>query len=66
MKSILFKFNTIILNDHLKLFHINKDFFHRKIQNMNDNQENTLKSIQLILFGKKNKVNYDLLPDYVL
>jgi len=66
LKSILFKFNTIILNDHLKLFHINKDFFHRKIQNISDNQENTLKSIQLILFSKKNKVNYDLLPDYVM
>ena len=66
LRSELFKFNTIILNDHLKLFHINKDFFHRKIQNISDNQENTLKSIQLILFSKKNKVNYDLLPDYVM
>ena len=66
LQSILFKFNIIILNDHLKLFHLNKDFFHRKIQNMNDNQENTLKNIQLILFGKKNKINYDILPDYVI
>ena len=55
LRSELFKFNTIILNDHININLLYKDFFNRKIHNIDNKQKYLLKSIQTILFDKKNK-----------
>ena len=55
LRSILFKFSTIILNDHININILYKDFFNRKIHNIDNKQKFLLKSIQTNLFDKKNK-----------
>ena len=54
INSVLFKFSTIILNDHLKLNKLFKDFY-KKTQINDSALKNLLKAIQNILFNKKNK-----------
>ena len=54
-KSIVFKFNNIILIDHIKLNDLYKDFYSRKIQNNDLVLRNVLKIIVTIIFNKKNK-----------
>jgi len=55
LESLLLKFSTIILNDHININLLYKDFFNRKIHSIDNKQKYILKSIQTILFDKKNK-----------
>ena len=55
LKSELFSMIIIILDDHLKLNQINKDFYFKKFQTNDSTLRNVLKIIQNSLFNKKNK-----------
>ena len=55
IKSSLMNLKKIILNDHLKLNLICKDYYFRKYQINDSNIKNMLKSIQVVIFNKKLK-----------
>ena len=57
LESVLYKFSTIILNDHININLLYKDFFNRKFHNIDNKQKYLLKCIQTILFDKENKNN---------
>ena len=58
-KTNLMKFKKVLLNDHLKLNLICKDFYSKSNQTTEGNLKYMLKSIQNILFNKKYK-NLDI------
>ena len=60
LKSELYSFEIIALDDHLKLNQIIKDYYFKKFQTNDIVLKNVLKIIQNSIFNKKNKEKKDL------